>query len=189
MQVMPKAHPFERTLGPGPYRFAGFFDLGACLAALNAGNVEGYNNGLASLNALGLKSGGGTCSHCGMAIINIFIVKTGNGDLYGVGSDCIAKVNKAEEGTQATRELAAKVRQELNKAKNVRLAARLEAAIKAWDPQTESPVDLEMKKLSAEVYSRAVWCASKGCYAGDAYRVKNMARLVEEAVRKVKQTN
>lgn len=85
----PKAHPFERTLGPGPYTFAGTFDLGACVAALHAGNVAGYNAGLAS--APRVESGMGTCSHCGMAISLICIVKTGEGKLYGVGSDCILK--------------------------------------------------------------------------------------------------
>src|ERR1700677_1659025 len=84
-----KEHPFERTLGRGPYRFVCFYDLGAVIGALNAGNVAGYNNGLAM--APKVESGLGTCSHCGHAILNIFVVQTGDGKRYGVGSDCIEK--------------------------------------------------------------------------------------------------
>jgi hypothetical protein len=85
-----KTHPFARTLGPAPYSFVGTFDLGACLAALQAGNVNGYNNGLAM--APKVEAGMGTCAHCGMAITLICLVKTGENKLYGVGSDCINKV-------------------------------------------------------------------------------------------------
>lgn len=83
------AHPFARTLGPGPYRFVGVFDLGACLSALNAGNVDGYNAGLAS--APRMDGGCGTCTHCGQGITFICIVQTGDGKRWGVGSDCIEK--------------------------------------------------------------------------------------------------
>jgi len=82
-------HPFERSLGAGPYRFVGTFNLGAAVAALHAGNVAGYNNALAG--APRVEAGMGTCAHCGMAISLICIVKIGNGKLYGVGSDCILK--------------------------------------------------------------------------------------------------
>jgi hypothetical protein len=57
------------------------------------------------------KSGAGTCAHCGHAILNIYQVQIGNGDVYGVGSDCIAKV-----GLPA-RELSLVKREELKQAK------------------------------------------------------------------------
>jgi hypothetical protein len=33
----------------------------------------------------------GTCAHCNHAILNIYIVSIGDGQLFGVGSDCIEK--------------------------------------------------------------------------------------------------
>jgi hypothetical protein len=37
-------------------------------------------------------TGAGTCAHCGHAILNICQVQIGNGEVYGVGTDCIEKV-------------------------------------------------------------------------------------------------
>lgn len=84
-----QTHPFLRTLGPGPYRFVGTFDLGKAVAALHAGNVNGYNNALS--RAPQVESGMGTCSHCGHAITFICVVETGEKRRFGVGSDCILK--------------------------------------------------------------------------------------------------
>lgn len=81
-------HPFYKTLGPGPYRWVGFFDLGQVLSALHAGNVNGYNNGL----AMAPKDVGiGSCAHCGHGILNNYIVQTGTGERFAVGSECIEK--------------------------------------------------------------------------------------------------
>jgi len=83
------AHPFERTLGAGPYRFIDTFNLGEALSALGAGNVMGYDFAMARLP--NLEAGAGTCAHCHHSISFICIVRRGDGKLYGVGSDCIAK--------------------------------------------------------------------------------------------------
>ena len=56
-------HPFYETLGPGPYRFVGCYDLGAALdptSAANFGNMTGWLQ-----EAPKLKAGLGTCAHCG----------------------------------------------------------------------------------------------------------------------------
>jgi hypothetical protein len=84
-----KVHPFARTLGPGPYKWLGSFDLGAAISMQQNGNIDGHNNAMAS--APRLEAGMGTCAHCGMAIMLIQIVKTGEGKLFGVGSDCVMK--------------------------------------------------------------------------------------------------
>ena len=87
-----KRHPFSYTLGEGPYKYVGSFDLGRVIGAMNNGNIAAYNNGLTELQNWKLERGAGTCSHCGHAILNIQIVQRGDGKLFGVGSDCILKV-------------------------------------------------------------------------------------------------
>lgn len=94
-------HPFFETLGAGPYRFLYCYDLGAALnpdTAANFGSMRGW-----AKEAPKLKAGLGTCAHCGMAISLICVVRTGNGDLYGVGSDCVAKCdhNGSYKGAKA----------------------------------------------------------------------------------------
>jgi hypothetical protein len=84
-----RLHPFYTTLGEGPYTFQGCYDLGEALnpnSAANFGNQRGWLAG-----APRLKAGLGTCAHCGQGISIICIVRTGNGDLYGIGSDCVEK--------------------------------------------------------------------------------------------------
>lgn len=82
-------HPFYETLGPGPYRFTGCYDMGEAMDSTSAANFGSMRGWLA--DAPKLKAGLGTCAHCGMAIMLVCIVQVGNGDLYGVGSDCVEK--------------------------------------------------------------------------------------------------
>lgn len=78
---MSKEHPFFRTLGPGPYTFAGF------------GQIHFSETFGAKYVGPHVDSGAGTCAHCGHGIMNIFVVKRGDGRTYGVGSDCIGKLH------------------------------------------------------------------------------------------------
>ena len=75
-----KRHPFSYTLGPGPYSFVGF------------GKIHTSETFGARYIGPELERGCGTCAHCGHAIMNICVVKTGDGKLFGVGNDCIDKV-------------------------------------------------------------------------------------------------
>lgn len=77
------AHPFERTLGPGPYAFVGYFRI-----------AISPNKGAHTVGAMHPRfvRGAGTCAHCGAAILNVYQVQTGNGDVFGVGCDCIEQV-------------------------------------------------------------------------------------------------
>lgn len=85
-----KRHPFSYTLGPGPYRVVGMFDLGSCLSALHSGNINGYNNGL-SMAPKDVSVG--TCNHCGRAILDNYIVQNSDGKRFAVGSECILKAS------------------------------------------------------------------------------------------------
>lgn len=85
-------HPFQNTIGPGPYRFLGTYDMGAALA-----HQQAFGDTWAAFrDAPRLEAGMGTCSHCGHAILNICIVRRGDGKLYGVGTDCIMKIGSGE---------------------------------------------------------------------------------------------
>lgn len=80
-------HPFERTLGPGPYRFVGTFSI----------NIEAGQQGRPYVDPSAVHprfvTGCGTCAHCGHAILNICQIQVGNGDVYGVGTDCVYNVH------------------------------------------------------------------------------------------------
>lgn len=79
-------HPFQRTLGPGPYRFVGMFTI----------NIQAGQRGLPYVNShevhARFKTGAGTCAHCGHAILNVCQIQVGNGDVYGIGIDCVEKL-------------------------------------------------------------------------------------------------
>lgn len=118
-------HPFYETLGPGPYRFTGCYDLGEAMdptSAANFGNMTGWVT-----HAPKLKAGLGTCAHCGMAIMLVCIVQVGNGDLYGVGSDCVEKCSQGGlwKGAKAT--LAARTREKARALRRAKAAAKWEA--------------------------------------------------------------
>lgn len=79
MTTEKKTHPFAYTLGPGPYTYKGF---GKIVFGQNGAQYFGPK----------MDVGCGTCAHCGMAILNIFIVQTSDNKLCGVGCDCINKI-------------------------------------------------------------------------------------------------
>lgn len=96
-------HPFFLAgMGEGPYRFEGCYDLGAALdpaSAANFGSMRGW-----AKDAPKLKAGLGTCACCGMGIMLICIIRNADGDLYGVGSDCVEKADQGgicREGVKA----------------------------------------------------------------------------------------
>lgn len=81
-------HKFERAgMGHAPYRFVGVFEMPS--RSLAAHNPDGYNAALASMPKL--ETGCGTCACCGMAIMTVYIVKSADGRLWGVGCECINK--------------------------------------------------------------------------------------------------
>lgn len=79
-------HPFEKSLGAGPYKFVGCHTIIKPCDAMPEGNYKQIH--LPSR----FVRGNGTCAHCGHAIMNVFLVEIGNGEVYGVGCDCIEKV-------------------------------------------------------------------------------------------------
>lgn len=86
-------HPFEASgMGRGPYRFVGVAHIPG--PSLAEANPDAYNAALRALPR-DLVGGCGTCSNCGMAIMNIYIVADADGKRYGVGCDCVEKTGDA----------------------------------------------------------------------------------------------
>lgn len=116
------AHPFELAgMAIGPYRFVGLWSFPS--RTLAERNPSAYNIALGTMPR-NLEGGCGTCSHCGMAISNVFIVESvPTGKRFGVGCDCVqktgdkalgdrVKVAKARHEAQLRRERAEQRRRE-----------------------------------------------------------------------------
>lgn len=84
-----KKHPFSRTLGAGPYTFVGIvtIELSPTFGAKVVGDTKDVVRGI------------GTCAHCGHAIKDCYIVQIKNGKRFGVGSDCILKLQDQSDFT------------------------------------------------------------------------------------------
>jgi len=116
-----KRHPFSFTLGEGPYKFVGDYDLGRAIAAVNNGTMDTAH---AFADAPKLEAGMGTCAHCGHAILNVMIIRRGDGKLYGVGSDCVRKV-AAEGDVSAISDMERKIRAAAKKQRRDKEAAKV----------------------------------------------------------------
>lgn len=115
------AHPFEIAgMGTGPFVFVGMAKLPS--AELAGQNPDAYNNALRDMPKL--KSGCGTCSNCGMAIMNICIIRNSQGELYGVGTDCVEKTGDRCLADPAKVALAKLRREQAAKLRDERRAAR-----------------------------------------------------------------
>jgi hypothetical protein len=123
-------HPFEASgCGIGPFQFVGTAEIPS--PSLGEANPDAYQNALRALPKL---SGGcGTCRHCGMAIMIICIVRDSTGKLFGVGSDCIAKVNDPALGDPA-KVAVQRRRRELDRE---RREAKRRAKFEAWAASPE----------------------------------------------------
>ena len=175
-----QVHPFERTLGQGPYKFVGTFDLGAVLACLNAGNIGGYNNGLAM--APKIERGLGTCSHCGKAITYICIVQIGDGKRFGVGSDCIEKVSLPQREMSMLRHAKLKHERELRQKRKAKKGDEARIELKQI---IESHKDTMAKLPSPSNPNRtmldwASWCLERSNNGGVVIVLKRVKALLSQ---------
>ena len=116
-------HPYVKTLGAGPYKYVGFVHIDK---AAGAQGRPYYDPAAVHAN---IKGGIGTCAHCGKGILNVYQVQIGNGDVYGVGSECILKITH-----QDTANLIAHVKKEkafqTRKRKALKAQAEFAASVK-----------------------------------------------------------
>lgn len=126
-----KRHPFSFTIGEGPYKYVGSYDLGAALA-----HQETFGSTEQAFRDAPRDVGLGTCAHCGHAILDIRIIQRGDGKRFGVGSDCISKI--ASEGDiSGLSALERQIRAD-NRRKN---DARKAAKIAALEPAYQAALD------------------------------------------------
>jgi hypothetical protein len=123
-----KTHPFEKTLGPGPYRFLYVVTISVTEA-----------RGTQVFNSSGDEEGIGTCCHCGMGIMNCYVLLCGDGKKRAVGSDCIAKSNLPMPVRTAAEKARLKLEREKRKArKQARHLAALEETRALVDQHREA---------------------------------------------------
>lgn len=175
MKTLQKRHPFSFTLGEGPYKYVGSYDMSRAVAAVNNGSKD---TAAAFQDAPRLEAGLGTCAHCGHAILNIQIVRRGDGKLYGVGSDCILKV-AAEGDVGAVSEMERKIRIAAKKKRQDREAAKKEEIKPAFEAAL-----LILDKLQHP----NEFIAKQGKTYGDYFRFipknsKNMKKAIELAAK------
>jgi len=138
-------HPFEKTLGAGPYRFVGAVQIRKPTAT----SMDNYKS---CYDAAGPRfvTGMGTCAHCGMAIMNVFLVEIGNGDVFGVGCDCIGKVGMAPQEIRKVDATVKKWNKEKQTLKAFNARADLEEMIESQAEvlgKLPHPMDFEGKSL------------------------------------------
>lgn len=174
-------HPFERTLGQGPYKFVAFFDLGQVIGALHAGNVGAYNNGLAM--APKVESGLGTCSHCGHAILNIYVVQIGNGKRYGVGSECIEKAGLPARELSAVKRAELKHKRDQRAALKVRKGAAARGEIKALiESQTDTLKALPHPSVDGlNLLNYATYTLDRSSDGGVVFALKRIKTLLKNS--------
>jgi hypothetical protein len=118
-------HPFEKAhLGSAPFRFIGTSEKVYC-ACPGA-----------------LEQPAGTCDYCGNGIRYVYHVRSADGREFGVGCDCIRKVDRASlvNVTEFERAVAAqerKLRQARTAARNAKTQARIDAAMARYDASPE----------------------------------------------------
>jgi hypothetical protein len=86
---METLHIFEEAgLGHAPYKFMGLYSLPSPLIAET--NPDMYNLMLEEIPHTTL-GGAGTCSYCGMPIMNLYIIQSLDKETFFVGSECVLK--------------------------------------------------------------------------------------------------
>lgn len=153
-------HPFERSLGAGPYKFVGMFEINLAAGAMGRAYYD------QSLVHKRFVRGAGTCAHCGHAILVVCQVQIGNGDVYGVGSDCIAKVAmpviELTAVQKAIKAREAKKRSDRKLAKH--LAAKEEIGKLIADRGSEM-ADMQSPRSRGSLLEYAKWCLERSTNA------------------------
>ena len=126
--IQPAKHKFEKAgLGRSPFKFVTVLSFPS--AALAEQNPTAYNNALRELSyakkSLGLDHLG-SCEHCGMALMNNFIIRDADGLCHVVGCDCVKYTGDAG----VIRQVEKAERDRKNSVRKVKAAAKKEAKAK-----------------------------------------------------------
>lgn len=87
-----KLHPFERAgLGKAPFRYVGMAAQDLCYGQAILNRAEYEQTGVSVTT-----KPGGTCAYCGTYIVSMFNIRSGDGRVFHVGSDCVEKTGDAK---------------------------------------------------------------------------------------------
>ncbi len=119
METETTLHPFQRAgLGLAPFRYVGMREQDLLYGEVILNRAEFEQTGIAMTT-----KPGGTCAYCGTYIVNMFNVKSADGKVFHVGSDCILKTYGKDHpiARKVTKAVAARTK--------ARIAARKDAQI------------------------------------------------------------
>lgn len=179
----PKAHPFEASgLGIGPFRFLYCASLPS--PSLAAQNPTAYQ---AALRDLPKDVRLGTCAHCGMALMDNYVIESADKKKFAVGCVCVGKTNDRSLCNPVAI-AAAKLQRAKNRAraevKHKKLMERVEVCKKILETQTTwfttapHPNAYYANTKGATYRDYILWCFAS---AGDKGRLeccKDVERLV-----------
>jgi hypothetical protein len=154
------AHPFELAgMGYGPYRFNGIHDIAEARE-----HAMRHLGGTHRAEHPKLEAGLGTCAHCGMAINIVCIVEDRDGKLWGVGSDCVQKVDHSHLGDKVkvaiARRRRAKAAAKREEQRKVRHQEWLQAPCTAKDAQAgETNLAYKERQMNEEIAREAAYKA------------------------------
>lgn len=101
-------HPFEAArLGKAPFKFIGMHEQDLCYGQAILNREEFQRTGVSVTT-----KPGGSCAYCGNYIVNMYNVRSADGQVFHVGSECIEKTGdrKLIEPAKAARCKAAGVK-------------------------------------------------------------------------------
>jgi glycine cleavage system protein P-like pyridoxal-binding family len=132
-------HPFEEAgLGKAPFRYIGAIDQNITQAGTV---VIGEYNGVQFET-----TAGGTCDYCGMAIVNMYRVRSSDGKVFKVGCDCLKKVDIVNPTA---------LKNDVKKAKDAKADARIAKAKETLRSEA-------VRAALASVPHHAEWAKAKG---------------------------
>lgn len=132
-------HPFEKAgLGKAPFRYIGAVDQ----PLTRGGSVVIGHIGGCQVET----KPGGTCDYCGLAIINMYKVRSADGHTFRVGCDCLKKVDIVNPAT---------LKADIKKAKDAKADNRI----------AEAKAQLETQAVQSALANKphpAPWGQAKG---------------------------
>lgn len=167
-------HPFQTAgLGLAPFRYVGQVkqDIAYGQAVVNS---EGFRSGAEPMITT---KAGGTCAYCGNGILNMFNVKSADGKIFHVGSDCIAKVG----GPELARKVAKVVSANRTAQRHALEAEKIAAAVASLArPETQRVLGSQghPSRRDATMLDYVTWSLNN---AGTAGKLR-AAKLIAEAI-------
>jgi hypothetical protein len=125
-------HPFEaRGLGKAPFEFVGMAAQDLLYGKVILNRAEYERTGVAVTT-----KPGGTCAYCGTFILNMFNIKSSDGNKFHVGCECVNKTGDTKLIVAAT--AAKRVRdRKVRKARAVRVESNLEEILSNTDSRSK----------------------------------------------------